>query len=306
MRRNIWFPVVVSLLYSPFVGAEQSEQAIELAVDDPRPLAAAAIELEKRHGGVITYEDAPFLSPGDVVDVTSAVSKVLPVRLTASSHSTGWPTRDRVSRTGHCRQTQDEALSDAIAAHETSRYPGTFRVLRTNAALHVVPTGATDQSGRRIEYVSLLDTRISLPEGRRKGFDVMMEIASALSARAGTKVVLGTIPLNLLAHTDVDIKASDEMARGVLLRVGGNEGEVIVAATLQPRASILCGQRASGRAVQIAGRRRCGSRRQSVQRGEHLSISVATIGRGVCQALRRSRGSSRLRAGRGNGFGLEA
>jgi hypothetical protein len=38
-----------------------ADQRLNLDVNDPRPLAAALEQLEKRHGWVITYDDPPYL-----------------------------------------------------------------------------------------------------------------------------------------------------------------------------------------------------------------------------------------------------
>ena len=52
---------------------EQQPQPMTIAVTSPRPLADAIKTLERRHGVVITYEDAPNLSPDLIRDVTEEI-----------------------------------------------------------------------------------------------------------------------------------------------------------------------------------------------------------------------------------------
>ena len=44
-------------------------------VDDPRPLSAAARQLERQLGLAVTYEDGSYVAPGDIVDVTAQVRR---------------------------------------------------------------------------------------------------------------------------------------------------------------------------------------------------------------------------------------
>src|SRR3984893_19497801 len=51
-----------------------------LTVQDPRPVAAAIQELEKRYGWQITYEDPPYVHYSDLTDVSDTDWPGTPVR----------------------------------------------------------------------------------------------------------------------------------------------------------------------------------------------------------------------------------
>ncbi len=44
-------------------------------VDDPRPLSAAARQLERQLGIAVTYEDGSYVAPENIVDVTAQVRR---------------------------------------------------------------------------------------------------------------------------------------------------------------------------------------------------------------------------------------
>lgn len=71
---NIW--LATGALYALLV-QDQATRELQLSVSDPRPVAAAALELERRHGIPISYEDAPYAYTSDTEDVTLKVRQDL-------------------------------------------------------------------------------------------------------------------------------------------------------------------------------------------------------------------------------------
>jgi hypothetical protein len=57
--------------------AGQAAARVILALDDPRPLAQAVLELEAQFGLLITYEDPAYAFKGDISDVTATVRRDL-------------------------------------------------------------------------------------------------------------------------------------------------------------------------------------------------------------------------------------
>src|SRR5258708_22046365 len=61
--------LLIALGFALVVSAQQTTTVI--TVNDARPLCDAIMKLEKASGQPITYEDAPYLYDGDLVDVNA-------------------------------------------------------------------------------------------------------------------------------------------------------------------------------------------------------------------------------------------
>jgi hypothetical protein len=198
--------------------ATSQTQPTLISVDDPRPLAAAVIELEKRLGWLVTYEDPSYRYAGDVQDVTSNVRRY-------PGRGVLIPRGGRLeftfeARTGVPVQAeQRRVLAELLSQNERHGYPGGFRLEFDGAVAHVVPTRAADEGGRPRAYRSVLDQVISLPEANQSALDALGEIITVLNGSGTPRVQIGTVPTNRLANAKVKSGADRESARVVLLRV---------------------------------------------------------------------------------------
>src|SRR5262249_43507178 len=99
-----------------------------------------------------------------------------------------------------------------------SGLPGIYRLTNTGPVFHVVPAQSKGRSGALTDRHSLLDTAISIKPGDRTGLDMLREIVDAVSSsHGGVRVMLGSVPLNLLMQTPVQDGAQNEPARDVIL-----------------------------------------------------------------------------------------
>ncbi len=117
-----------------FAGAvEETPSLLTIRVDDHRPLAALAGELEKRFPIVVTYEEGPWAAAADVEDLTRAIiesngpgrpAPVIPIigprKAAVSFEYTLDPAEDKP--TGYA-----DLLSALVAQYNSSGAPGTFR-----------------------------------------------------------------------------------------------------------------------------------------------------------------------------------
>jgi len=69
-----------------------------------------------------------------------------------------------------------------------------------------------------VTLASLLDARISIPEGDRSVFGMLGLISEAVSKSAAATLTVGAVPLNVMMQTRVQGGANNESARTVLLR----------------------------------------------------------------------------------------
>ena len=197
------------------LAAGQTEQ---ITITSGRPLAAIALELERRHGWIVTYEDPPYEFEGDVDDVTGIVRrdfsrpnlKVLVPRAKSFTFEYG-NGREEVNAARVLPTLLEEY-------HRTFSTVSTFRLLQTGDVFHVVPQASAGRDGNPVNRRAALNTRISIEDSERNGLDLLQEIAKAVSRGSETPIELGTIPVNLFVGTRIRGGARDEVARSVLLR----------------------------------------------------------------------------------------
>jgi hypothetical protein len=219
--RRILLPSVLAVgvlgAFGSALHGQPPAKSVSIAVDDPRPLAAAVRVLEQRYHCVITYEDPLFLSLADGQDVTEQVrrdgnlaSRVFIPR--------GGPFRFTLSTDIDGRGRRLAVLRSLLQQFGATGYPGVFRILRTGEALHVVPTTTRNATGTPEPCESLFDVTISIPAEKRTADDMVSAVLNEVRRVAGRDYVVGIAPTNLLLN-DVRIRsASDEVAGLVLQR----------------------------------------------------------------------------------------
>jgi hypothetical protein len=203
----------------------QAVRQMRLFIDDPRPLAKAAELLELRHGLQVTYEDAEYRYSGDVVDVTRRVVKPEYLKADSQLKKVFIPKGGSMDLTYEInaitRKPDNPGLliQSLLNAHRNYDYPGVFSSQQVGKTFHIAPSQVKNESGLFIATSSPLDTLISLPEGEQTGLNVLKLLCEEINKRwSGSKVVLGTVPINLLNQSKVVVRAANEPARTVLLR----------------------------------------------------------------------------------------
>ncbi len=161
-----------------------------LSVNDPRPLADAADQLQKRFGIPITYEDPPYLYSSDIVDL-----RLEPVESHVDrDHPTWIPRFGRIELkylvSGGENRIDDlaAALEQAIQVHASNGNAGSFRLDRERDALSLIPTAAKGADGRLAPIKPVLDTEVVLPAGARPGEELLELIMTELNRKSGFKI----------------------------------------------------------------------------------------------------------------------
>jgi hypothetical protein len=216
--------VVALASSSTACSAEATSQATSFTVEDPRAVAQTVLTLIERYGYVITYEDPPLVYAGDVQDLTAerhadmsylkkpgAVREVVPMSETLTIKL---PPPGSINNP----QSMSALLEQVVQAHNANSHGGHLRLQQTEGVFHVVPFESKGPSGQWVSRGSLLDVSITLPESERSGAEMLDTICRAVSNATGAHVVVGHIPLNIVASYRGILVANDEPARSVLLR----------------------------------------------------------------------------------------
>lgn len=175
---------------------------MDLEVSSPRPLADAARLLEQRFHRVVTYEDAPYAHPDDMI--RDDASRLIP-------------------RGGRIAVQYEEAddlprvLEKILDAHARLKHPGVFAVEHLGNDYHIVPRAFRNDRGAPETRLPLMDTTISAPAGASDGLRRLEEIVRSLSTTRGETVSLGTVPINALAQHRVGSGESKGRVRDLLV-----------------------------------------------------------------------------------------
>jgi hypothetical protein len=204
------------LLTSSVAGSAQ--EPIRLHVDDPRPVAAAVFEVEKRFGRIATYEDTSYVHPSDIIDVTEQVRRDGDMSRRVLVMRNGIIDLTFMPRSPSVDEWIGELLANIIASSKAAGNTGDFKVAPRANAFHVVPVSRKGDKGTLEPYASPLDAAITLPFRNETGAAFMERFARAVSAASARQVMLGTFPINLFMQRGVALSAQEENARDVLWR----------------------------------------------------------------------------------------
>src|SRR5262245_2834947 len=195
----------------------------KVSVESGRPVADAILKLEAQYGWIITYEDPRYVHDSEISDVT------LQVRRDLDKYKPGEAPKVLVPKGGLLEFTYDVAsdtklpsdpalvVQKLLDAQEARNHGGSFRLERSEDILHVIPKAFKNSDGQIVQQESILDTVISLPEGKRTVEQKIESICAAISQSTKTPVWLGQYPTNLFhQHRDNQV-VSGMSARDVLL-----------------------------------------------------------------------------------------
>jgi hypothetical protein len=194
-----------------------------VTVQDPRPVAKAIQELEKRYGWRITYEDPPYSDNSDITDVTYTPWPGVPVQSPSQLQAAQREHRRLGPKGGSLSFTLPSADPDELGAVEAlvksynaSRGGNAFAVVQGASLLHVVPQQMTGSSGNLEPVKPILDTVMTIEPKERTAFALIEEICKKISIATNKNVVMGIVPTNMLSQTKTSIGGSGKTARSIL------------------------------------------------------------------------------------------
>ncbi|MES1147256.1 MAG: hypothetical protein ABUL49_00735 [bacterium] len=204
--------------------ADQSvaQRANVVEADDPRPMMALLDRIQAAHGVCINYEDPPFQNSRDVEDVTSLV-----VRDKARDPSR----RVLIPRGGKIQI--DAALfsnfsgpggllpvlAEANMAYQQGGYPGAFRIEQKGGVWHVEPSGIQAPDGSAKSIGPVMDAKVRLSGAQLPTVEVLQSVLDQAAQKAGTKILIGSLPLQAFVNAATKTSADDESASSVLARL---------------------------------------------------------------------------------------
>lgn len=211
---------------SPNAGARivQSSEGISITSSGSRPVAYAAIELIRKYGYPINYEDPRYEYHGDFKDVAADVVDSRD-ELSANERSKVMVPRGGSVSVQSKSSDPAEILRELVGASTAETSGGRFTFVEYEGYLNILPTESRDSSGRWHAQQSILDTKISIPIENRTEHETIDAICGALTLASRIPVRIGDTGFYGETMDDkgevirpIRLGAESEMARDVLIR----------------------------------------------------------------------------------------
>ena len=209
-------------------GVATAQTLTHVTVNDPRPLAAIALEIERLSGLPVNYEDVPYENAADLEDVTAKI-------MNAAQQAQAVPgVRVIVPKGGQLVapiplgpngtlpdvvSTLSALLSAVSGYHASPAFPSRFTVSETNGVLYIQPDQVLGRNGQMRKVVPVLYTPITIESKRRTALDALAVLTDQLSKTSGAKVEIGTVPIQAFAISQVTIGATAQPAVQVLTKL---------------------------------------------------------------------------------------
>jgi hypothetical protein len=173
----------------------QTSAQVPIAGGKPRPVMELLRQLETYFGWRISYEEPPYESPVDLVNVVS------PQYLSSHPGATFLIPRPQL-------------LGASIRDNG-------FIVSYDRDFAHVTPTQYRKKDGTMAPFASMLSTTVTLSPAQRTIRDAVNLVCTQVAAARGIPIAEGTIPTNLY-HQIETTYADNEPASVVLTRIFGD------------------------------------------------------------------------------------
>jgi hypothetical protein len=178
-----------------------------------RPLSGLLLQLEKRHGWQVTYEDAYYDQQGDLMDITSAAQNA--VDPTVSSE----PGRTLIFNYLPADVARPEAvLANLVGTYNQRSEEHQYQLLRQGSWFHVIPASSKDANGITVLRQSRLDVRVTIADTQRTVEKTIEAILDAVNRSSQTRISANAPRVDVLAQKSVRMGAHNEIARDVLIR----------------------------------------------------------------------------------------
>ncbi len=185
----------------------------------PIPLHQAISAIREEYGWRVNWEQAPCNSHFDLADDTAPdwrdahPGQKGVTRPAGTSFTSSFPEVRRAS------EDEENTLTKIIEDYNATENPGKYILRReAQAPFTIVGTRVRDEDGTLREVSPLLDTRINLSRQTRTASDTVEQILLALSSATGKKIIIMSLPENILRSTEVTMGSDDAAPARQLLQ----------------------------------------------------------------------------------------
>lgn len=199
---------------------EAGTAAAKVVSADPRPLWMALNALEREYGWVIDYDDPIYSQAETTAQNNPQFESRHPGKVSRMPSGTTFETT--FTEPAGNANSPVAVISKIVTDYNASGNPGHFEV-RADAAGNIEVVGSSSFSANQID---ILNTFVEIPAGEARSLDALQSLTNALTSSTGIKVVLGTIPFNVLMRAHVNISPPGSTSARILLQSISDSGNV--------------------------------------------------------------------------------
>jgi hypothetical protein len=167
----------------------------------PRPLYQAILAVSLEYGWVVDFEDPPFTSTHDLIDVTDPTWRASHPGLPGAKGIAGGKFQCTYSEGPDNRvptAEEKKVLEQIVSAYNSSGNPGKFELREEGPGRYaVVGTSVENDQGVTQPVAAILDIPVSIPSGTRGIPETVQLILDQVNAKGGIRAKLTDYPVNL-------------------------------------------------------------------------------------------------------------
>ena len=187
----------------------ESEGAVHITANSPRPLAQVLDALRQKYKWVVSYEDPQFTAAQDLTTAPGNGDERIQLP-NGGSFSVDFPATN---------PDEEKTVRAVVDAYNHSKNPGRFELRRIpQGDFYVVGIGANDDKGRISSQQVVFDTPITIAAEDKSIAETLNAICQQISSQAHVQVTVGVSPRSLLEHTNVKIGGKALPARDLLVQ----------------------------------------------------------------------------------------
>jgi len=211
-------------------------------VDYGRLLESVAYTFIQTYGWRITFEEAPLVYAGDMVDMTKNFSSK---RRSYDPRGGHLEFSYELGPGGRAPAEPAAVLRTAIEAYHRGGFPGRYKLLTVGEYLHIVPTATRNESGAWEAVQSPLDAVVSVDGGGRFPSSILADLVQAVQRASRYRILIGFEPFSNGIQPRIEGRFERTKAREIL--------RSLIQATRKPRIWYLMsdpGRRRYGLSIQ--------------------------------------------------------
>ena len=178
---------------------EHQHGTATVKADCARPLAQAITAVREEYGWAVDYEDPPYHSKYDVMDMTNPSYRAAHPDAPVVLGPAGGAFQSTYPETPNMRSSpaaEQEVLEKIVSDYNESGNPGDFIVRKlSNGDFDVVGDSLHNDAGVDVAITPVLDTPIYLARGTRSWTGTIKAISNALAAKTGLTMGIGLVPM---------------------------------------------------------------------------------------------------------------
>jgi len=196
-----------------------SGQPPTIRADSGRPLAAVLDGVQRLFLSPVTFEEAPYESTEDLVQIPVVTGGGLKIERSLRS------TAPFSVTLGATDTTPNLAVQSVLYAYTNAGLPGVYSPAVRGGTVDVHPVQVRGTDGSMKDITPVMSQPVTFPTATRLGRDTLQLIASQIGVQSGVEVIVLNVPF--WPADTLTVGAAGEPARDVISDIGAQIGRPI-------------------------------------------------------------------------------